>query len=247
MTPRVSIVVPAYNEGEQIVRALDDLFASVETPCEVLVVYDTPDDTTANFAKQYAQRDPRVRPTLNTYGRGPAKAIRFGMDNARADVIVVTMADGSDEQSKIDAMIRLVEEGAALVAASRYMPGGRQVGGPLLKRLLSRTAGVSLFWLARTGTHDPTNSFKAYSKRFIEKAGIESEAGFEIGLELVAKARRMRARVVEIPATWRDRTVGKSNFKLARWLKHYLRWYAFAFGPKLDAESFPRQTRRLDA
>lgn len=247
MTPKVSIVVPAYNEGEQIICALDDLFASVETPCEVLVVYDSPDDTTAHFAEEYARRDPRVRPTLNTYGRGPAKAIRFGMDAARADIIVVTMADGSDQQSKIDAMVRLVDEGASVVAASRYMPGGRQIGGPLLKRLLSRTAGVSLYWLARTGTHDPTNSFKAYSKQFIEQAGIESDAGFEIGLELVAKARRMRARVVEIPATWRDRTTGKSNFKLARWLKHYLRWYAYAFGPKLDAGSQPLHSRRQDA
>ena len=239
MTPKASIVVPAYNEGEQIVRALDDLFSAVGTPCEVLVVYDTPDDTTAPFATEYAARDPRVRPTLNTYGRGPAKAIRFGMDNARADVIVVTMADGSDEQSKIDEMIRLVDQGASIAVASRYMRGGRQIGGPALKKLMSRTAGVSLYWLARTGTHDPTNSFKAYSKRFIDAAGIESEAGFEIGLELVAKARRMRARVVEIPATWRDRTVGKSNFKLMRWLKQYLRWYAYAFGPRINA------TRRI--
>ena len=247
MTLRASIVVPVYNEGAQIVCALDDLFAVVETPCEVLVVYDTLADTTAAFAEEYGRRDPRVRPTLNTYGRGPAKAIRFGMDNARADIIVVTMADGSDDQSKIDEMIRLVGEGASVVAASRYMSGGRQIGGPRLKRLLSRTAGVSLFWLARTGTHDPTNSFKAYSKRFIEHAGIQSEAGFEIGLELVAKARRMRAHVVEIPATWRDRTTGKSNFKLARWLKHYIRWYVFAFGPKLDSGSFPTHARRLDA
>ena len=247
MTPKASIIVPAYNEGDQIVRALDDLFASVETPCEVLVVYDTQEDTTAPFAEEYARRDPRVRPTLNKYGRGPAKAIRFGMDNALADVIVVTMADGSDEQSKIDTMVGLVEDGAAVVAASRYMSGGRQIGGPVLKRLLSRTAGVSLYWLARTGTHDPTNSFKAYSRRFIEDAGIESEAGFEIGLELVAKARRMRARVVEIPATWRDRTTGSSNFKLAAWLKHYLRWYAYAFGPKLDAGSRASHARRQDA
>ena len=233
MTPKASIIVPAYNEGEQIVRALDDLFRAVKTPIEVLVVYDTLDDTTARPATDYAARDARVRPTLNTYGRGPAKAIRYGMDNAEADVIVVTMADGSDEQTKIDELIRLVEDGAAIAVASRYMRGGRQIGGPLLKKLMSRAAGVSLYWLARTGTHDPTNSFKAYSKRFIEAAGIESEAGFEIGLELVAKARRMRARVVEIPATWRDRTVGKSNFKLMRWLKQYLRWYAYAFGPRV--------------
>src|SRR4051812_11871413 len=118
MTPKASIVVPAYNEGEQIVRALDALFAAVQTTCEVLVVYDTPEDTTAPPAERYAEKDPRVRPTLNTYGRGPANAIRFGIDHAQAEVIVVTMADGSDEQTKIDEMVRLIEDGASIVAAS---------------------------------------------------------------------------------------------------------------------------------
>ncbi|MFN2613830.1 MAG: glycosyltransferase [Actinomycetota bacterium] len=241
MTPRVSIVVPAYNEGERIIGALDHLLASVTSPCEVLVVYDTPQDSTAAFAEGYARKDQRVLPTLNTYGRGPARAIRFGIDQARAGVIVVTMADGSDDVTKIDPMVSLVEGGAAVVAASRYMRGGEQRGGPLLKRIMSRTAGLSLYWLARVGTHDPTNSFKAYAASFMRDAGIESDAGFEIGIELVAKARRLRLPVKEIPAVWLDRTEGESNFKLAKWLRHYLRWYVFAFGPRLRPDQLARR------
>ena len=73
------------------------------------------------------------------------------------------MADGCDDSRQIDDLARLVERGVAVAAASRYMAGGQQVGGPLVKGMLSRTAGRSLRLFARLGTRDATNSFKAYS------------------------------------------------------------------------------------
>lgn len=239
MTPRVSIVVTAYNEGEEITNCLDRILEAVQLPCEVLVVYDAPDDTTAPFAEGYAEKDPRVVPTLNTYGRGPARAIRFGIDAAKADVVVVTMADGCDDPQQIDSLTRLVERGVVVAAASRYMRGGQQIGGPMFKTMLSRLAGRSLHTLARVGTRDATNSFKAYSTSFVREVGIESDSGFEVGLELVAKAKRLRRPIAEIPTIWLDRSFasqGVSNFKLAQWLPKYLRWYVFAFGPRLTLD-----------
>ena len=236
MTPRVSIVVTAYNEGEGIIPCLDRILESVTLPCEVLVVYDSPDDATAPWAEKYAAQDERVIPTLNTYGRGPANAIRYGFDHARADVVVVTMADGCDDPGQIDQLARLVERGVVVAAASRYTRGGQQVGGPALKNLLSRLAGSMLRLFARVGTWDATNSFKAYSRDFVAQVGIDSDAGFEVGLELVAKARRLRLPVAEVPTIWLDRTFGVSNFKLAKWLPRYLHWYRFAFGPKLTLD-----------
>jgi glycosyltransferase involved in cell wall biosynthesis len=232
--PRVSIVVPAHNEGGSIVAYLDGLLGSVELPCEVLVVYDTPEDTTARHLIEYAKSEPRVKPTLNTLGPGPAKAIHFGFDRATADVVVVTMADGSDDPMQIDSLVRLVERGVVIAAASRYMSGGQQIGGPLLKSFLSKLAGRSLHLLARVGTVDATNSFKAYSTRFVRSVGIESDAGFELGIELVAKARRHRQPVAEIPTIWLERSCGESSFKMLVWIPRYLRWYRYAFGPKLD-------------
>ena len=128
-----------------------------------------------------------------------------------------------------------LEEAAGWVvaAASRYSKGGQQVGGPLLKGLMSRAAGASLRVLARVGTWDPTNSFKAYDRRFVDAVGIHSDKGFEVGLELVTKARRLRLPVAEVPTIWLDRTFGVSHFKVGKWLPAYLRWYRFAFGPKL--------------
>jgi dolichol-phosphate mannosyltransferase len=242
--PRVSLVVPVYNEGEGVVGFLDRVFAAVNMPCEVLAVYDFPEDTTAPYLQEYARKERRLVPTLNTYGRGPANAIRYGIDHAEADVVVVTMADASDEPALIEPLTHLVEQGAVVAAASRYSPGGRQVGGPLVKRTLSRLAGLSLYWLGRVGTRDATSSFKAYSKSFLKEVGIDSRAGFEIAIELVAKARRLRRPVAELPTVWTDRVSGESHFRVLAWLPAYLRWYFFAFGPRLDVATLRRKASR---
>jgi dolichol-phosphate mannosyltransferase len=238
--PQVSVIVLAYNEGEAIVPCLDRILSSVQLPAEVLVVYDSPDDITVPWIEKCRRADPRVVPVLNLYGHGPARAIRTGFAQASAAVAVVTMADGCDDPMQIDPLARLVDRGVAVAAASRYARGGRQIGGPLLKSSLSRIAGVSLHLLARVGTRDATNSFKAYSTDFVRSVGIDSDAGFEVGLELVAKARRLRLPVAEIPTIWLERSSGQSNFKLRKWLPHYLRWYLYAFGPKLTVERVRR-------
>ncbi len=231
--PRVSVVIPAYQEGEAIIPVLDRLFEAVTLACEVLVVVDLPDDSTVAAVEKYQVTEPRLRWVLNTYGRGPANAIRFGIDAAASPVAVVTMSDGSDDPQQIDELTRLVERGVVVAAASRYMPGGQQVGGPLLKATMSRVAGRSLYHLAHVGTRDATNSFKAYSTAFVREVGIASRAGFEIGIELTAKARRLRRPVAEIPTIWLDRSFGVSNFRLRKWLPEYLRWYRYAFGRTL--------------
>jgi dolichol-phosphate mannosyltransferase len=239
----VSVVIPAFNEGTTIVPVLDRIFDGVQLECEILVVVDFEQDTTVPVLRAYASHEPRLKTLISTYDRGPANAIRFGIDHATHPVVVVTMADGSDDPRQIDTLTRLVERGVVVAAASRYSAGGQQVGGSLFKMALSRTAGTSLGLLARVGTKDATNSFKAYSTKFVREVGIESRSGFEIGLELTAKARRMRLPVAEVPTIWLDRTAGKSNFQLRKWIPQYWRWYTYAFGPRLSGPQMRRRSR----
>jgi dolichol-phosphate mannosyltransferase len=243
---RLSIVIPAYNEGEHIVPVLERLFEAVMLPCEVLVVVDDEADTTRPVVQRLAEREPRLHCLINTYGRGPANAIRYGIDHATTPVAVVTMADGCDDVRQIDDLVRLVERGVAVAAASRYMAGGQQVGGPLLKGMMSAGAGRSLRLLARVGTRDATNSFKAYSTAFVRAVGIDSRDGFEIGIELTAKAKRLRLPIAEIPTIWLDRHEGLSNFRVAAWMPKYLRWYRFAFGRKLSLDELQNLTGTAD-
>jgi dolichol-phosphate mannosyltransferase len=241
---RVSIVIPAYNEGEQILSALERIFEAVTLESEVLVVVDSADDPTVPVVKRHAKSHPGLHFLVNDYGRGPAQAIRYGIDHANAGTVVVTMSDGCDDPRQIDDLVRLVERGVVVAAASRYMPGGQQVGGPRFKRFLSRSAGKSLQFFTAAGTRDATNSFKAYSRQFVQDVGIDSRDGFEIGLELTAKARRLRLPVAEIPTIWLDRQFGESNFKLTKWIPKYLKWYRFAFGGHLTLDQLRSKTAR---
>lgn len=241
--PEVSIVIPAYNEDEAIERSIRRISEAVHSAFEVVVVVDSPEDSTIRAVEAY-DADPGVVRVLVQDGRGPAAAIRYGIQHSHAPVVVVTMADGSDDPACIDPMVRLVERGCVIAAASRYMPGGQQIGGPKLKSWMSRSAGKSLKWFAGVSTTDATNSFKAYNKTFVEEVGIDSENGFEVGIELVAKARRLRLPIAEVPTIWLDRDFGDSRFQMKAWLPHYLQWYRFAYGPKLSTEQLKTAVER---
>jgi glycosyltransferase involved in cell wall biosynthesis len=243
-SPRVSVVIPAYNEGDDIIAGLERIITAVETDAEIMVIVDAEDDSTIPPVRLLAQHHPQLRILVNDYGRGPAHAIRYGIDQAAAPTVVVTMADGCDDPRQIDELVLLVERGVVVAAASRYMAGGQQVGATGIKSLLSRLAGQSLHTFAHAGTRDATNSFKAYDTAFVRSVGIDSRDGFEIGLELTAKARRLRLPVAEIPTIWLDRTSGASNFHVAKWIPKYLRWYRFAFGPRLTVEQVNAKMKR---
>jgi dolichol-phosphate mannosyltransferase len=229
LTADLAIVLPVYNEGEAVEPVLRALAADVRTPHELVVVYDFDGDTTVPVVERLRSEIPQLRGLRNDLGRGVLNAMKAGIAGTTAPYVLISMADGSDEPQVVDPMVDLAKAGADVVSASRYMKGGRQVGGPPLKRLMSRVAGLTLHWFARVPTHDPTNNFKLYSRRFLESTTIESTAGFELALELTVKATLQKRRIAEVPTTWRDRTAGQSNFKLRKWLPHYLHWYRVAF------------------
>jgi glycosyltransferase involved in cell wall biosynthesis len=227
-TPELAIVLPVYNEGEAVEPVLRALSTGVRTPHELVVIYDFDEDTTVPVIARLAGEIPGLRGLRNELGRGVLNAMKSGIAGTTAPYVLISMADGSDEPGVVDPMVALARDGADVVAASRYMRGGRQVGGPRIKRMMSRTAGLTLHWFAGVPTHDPTNNFKLYARRFLDVVTIESTAGFELALELTVKATLAGRRVAEVPTTWRDRTAGQSNFKLRKWLPHYLHWYRTA-------------------
>lgn len=229
-----TVIIPAYNEGVGIVKTIEDLTSLYGNRIDVIIVVDNKEDSTIAHFK-LAKKPETYKLVVQSYGPGPANAIRYGIDLAKTDCVTVMMADGSDDIRAISELSNLVNRGVAIACASRYMSGGQQIGGPRFKKFLSRSAGKSLFFLAGIGTHDPTNSFKSYSKEFLTQVGIESRSGFELGIELVAKAHRLRLPIAEIPTIWLDRRTGESRFQLAKWAPKYLRWYFFCFGPKLKS------------
>src|SRR5437588_9424181 len=155
----ISIVVPVYHEAANIEAFLRGLASQIHELYEIVIVYDFPEDSTLPAVAAMQPPCPNVRLVHNTLGKGVLNALEAGFRASRGDVVVVMMADRSDEPADVAAMARLVREGADVVAGSRYVPGGRQEGGPWLKRTLSRLAGVSLHHLAGLPVRDATNNF----------------------------------------------------------------------------------------
>jgi dolichol-phosphate mannosyltransferase len=227
--PVVDFVMPVYNEGSNIAGALAELYRNVPLAKRVLIVYDFDEDDTVPVVRGLVADYPGVELVRNSLGRGVVNAVRAGIAATTAEVVVITMADLSDDVAVVPRMVELIrDQGYDIVCASRYMRGGRQIGGPRLKGLMSRVAGISLHWLAGLPTHDATNAFRAYRRDLLAEFPIESRGGFAYSLEITAKAYAAGRRITEVPSTWHDRSAGQSRFRLRAWLPHYLRWYFYA-------------------
>lgn len=226
--PILHIVTPVFNEGDNFPALYKQVKKHIKTPHKLIVVYDFDQDDTVPVVKKYQKKDKNLILHKNTIGRGALNALLSGFNYVKSGPVLIIMADLSDDLRIVDKMYGLYLEGAVVVCGSRYMKGGKQIGGPWLKRTLSHLAGVSLFWIRRFPTHDVTNNFKLYDKKFLDTIKIESKGGFEIAMEITVKAFKKKQVIKEVPSTWRDRTAGEANFQLWKWLPSYLRWYFYA-------------------
>ncbi|KKR86068.1 MAG: Glycosyl transferase, family 2 [Candidatus Curtissbacteria bacterium GW2011_GWA1_41_11] len=229
---QLSIVMPVYNEGEVIKKTIHGVETKVKIPHELLIIYDMDDDITINPVQKLQKKFPNVKLIKNLFGNGALNALKTGLKSAKGEGVCVMMADLTDDPKILNGMYRKYLEGFDVVAASRYMAGGRQLGGPLIKRILTQTAGLSLHFLVGLPTHDATNSFRLYSKKFLDSVKIESDGGFELAIELTVKAHFWGYKVGEVPTTWRY-LAKESRFYLAKWLPKYLKWYLWAVNRRL--------------
>jgi glycosyltransferase involved in cell wall biosynthesis len=230
---KISIIVPVYHEEKNIVNVFKQIKKLVKTEYELLAVYDSKEDPTYPVMSKYLSKKRLNNIILveNNSGdkRGVMNAIKTGFKKAKGDAVVVLMADLSDDITQIDEMKKLIDSGYDIVCASRYMKGGKKIGGPFIKSLLSKTAGLTLHWFFGVPTHDSTNAFKMYKKKVLNSIKVESTGGFEYSLKIVLKAYKKGYKIKEIPTVWIDRVNGKSNFKLFIWLPNYIKQYSRVF------------------
>jgi dolichol-phosphate mannosyltransferase len=228
----LGIVIPVYNEKDNIRNTLRTIEEKIKTEHSIFIIYDFEEDNTLPIIRELIQDGKELRLIRNTEG-GVVNAIRLGLKEAEGDYLLVSMADLSDDYGIVDHMCDLLAEGYDLVCGSRYMKGGKQIGGRVIKKMLSKIAGTSLKYLTNIPTCDITNSFKLYRKSMLDSIVIESDGGFEIGMEIVVKAYFGGFKVTEVPSVWQDREHGKSRFKIVRWAPKYLKWYFYAIRKRL--------------
>ena len=230
MVCQLDIVIPVYNEGENIVTVLRALARGEKTPARVLICYDSETDDTLPAARSNPDAHAGLPVEfVRNPSRGAHAAVIAGFAASTAPLIVVYPADDDFNPGILDRMAALAGHGCDIVCASRFMPGGAMQGCPWLKAVLVQTAAFTLHHFARLPTHDPTSGFRLFSRRVIEQVAVESDQGFCYSIELLVKVHRLGWRIGEVPALWSERKHGTSRFRVLKWLPAYLRWYGYAF------------------
>ena len=141
--------------------------------------------------------------------------------------------DLADDPRTINNMYKLAKQDYDIVCGTRYSKGGKQLGGGLIKTVLSRIAGRMTPILLGIPTSDLTNGFKMYRNSLLDKINIESQGGWEFAMEILIKAHFMGFKITETPSTWTERSSGKSKFKLYKWLPRYIYWYWWGLSQRI--------------
>ncbi len=229
---KLSIVVPAHNEQDNIVSIIERIEHSLNLEHELIVVNDNSIDATVELVQKLSRQYSNIKLVHNKSGKGFANALKTGFGNVSTDVVIPVMADLCDDLSTIKKMYDKINEGYDVVCGSRYIKGGTRIGGSRLKGLLSSLGGRSIHYLLGVPTQDIPNAFKMYRKRVIDSIDIKSK-GFEISMEIPLKAYYQGFKITEVPTVWKERVKGKSSFKIFKLLPNYLKLYAWAMYKKI--------------
>jgi len=229
---KLSIIIPAHNEEDNIVEVINKIESSLDIPHELIVVNDHSIDATAKLVQGVSGQCSNIRLVENLSERGFANAIKTGFANNQAEVVVPIMADLCDDLYTIKEMFKKINEGYDIVCGARYIKDGARLGGSKIKGFFSRLVGKSLYYLLGIPTQDIANAFKMYRKNVIDSIDIKSR-GFEISMEIPLKAYYLGFKIAEVPTVWKERTKGKSSFKMFKLFPNYLKLYLWAIFKRL--------------
>ena len=211
---RVLVIVPTYNESENITVLAGRLFAAVPT-VDLLIVDDNSPDGTGKLADEMARDNPRVhvlhRPGKQGLGAAYIAGFDWGLD-AGYDVLVEMDADGSHAPEQLPRLLAALDR-ADLVLGSRWVPGGSAVNWPMRREVLSRGGNFYTRMALGITLHDATGGFRAFRREVLE--GIDYAAvasqGYCFQVDLAWRAVRGGYRVVEVPITFAERERGESK------------------------------------
>ena len=224
---KLDIIIPVYNEDENIVQLLKALENEIVCNFRILICYDSDLDKTLKYVKNTNIINKEILLIKNPK-QGPNTAIIEGINSSKAEIILIYMADDFESIKLINNMIKLIEQGNELVIPSLFIPGGDMLGAKKIKKMITIIGSYLIFYLAKIPFRDCTNAFKMFSAGLKEKIKLDSTTGFTFALELTIKSYFANLKIVEIPSIWVEAKNRKSNFKVYKWLPYYIYWLTYA-------------------
>ena len=217
------ILIPVFNEKETIIKTLKNIITTVKYNYNIFICYDYDEDPTLKIIKENFHDNSKIV-FIKNFSKGFNSALISGYKRSTAKAVLFYMADDHINHNTINLCYEKFKEGYQVICPSRLMKGGKMVGNPFLKSLLTRLASFFLFYFTSFPIKDSTNSFRLFPRDLLDKIKIESDKGFTLSLELTAKAHRLKYKIIEIPVSWIEREKGKSRFKLFSFIIPYTKW-----------------------
>lgn len=225
---KLSILIPVLNYEENLERTIKKIRQVVKSS-EIIILYDVTKPEMKKGAIEISKRMKekyKAKTIFRFNERGFGSALRKGFEKASGDFILVMMGDLCDDPKTIPKMLDKASEGYDIVAGSRYMRGGRIIGNTFKQRI-SSFVSLLINIFSEVKCRDTTNAFKLY-KRDVLKAIETKSNSFDISCELMLKAARKGFKISQVPTAWKNRNIGKSNFKMIKESRNYFKWFLFA-------------------
>ena len=214
---KVSIVIPAYNESENITPTITDLYKILSQEGiehEMVVVNDNSNDDTLSVLERLSVEVHTLVTYTNLGPNGFGHAVRFGLERFKGDCVAIMMADLSDDPLDLVRFYKELLKGYDCVFGSRWSKGGKVYDYPFIKKLINRLANNIVRLSFGIKYNDCTNAFKIYKRETIEGLKPFLSPHFNLTLELPLKAIVRGYHYSVLPNSWRNRKHGVSKLKI---------------------------------
>ena len=221
---KLSIIIPVYNEDDNIVALIKKLKKQIDCSFEILICFDFDEDSSLNHINNQTNEFKKNIIFIKNPSIGPNSAIKYGISKSQSEIIMVYMADDFSNIKLINELIAKIEQGFDLVIPSRFIAGGNFEGAEPLKQNITKIGSFLVKRFALLPFSDSTNAFKMFNSKLAKKIKLDSQTGFTFAIELTIKSYIAGNKIIEVPAQWIEIEGRKSNFKVLRWLPSYIYW-----------------------
>ncbi len=215
----VSVVLPTYNERDNIGKLIEAILAVLDPDPEIIIVDDDSPDGTWQIVQTIAETKPGVELLHRIDERGLRSAIAAGIARSQGEIVVWMDCDFSMPPELIPELVAALDE-CDLAVGSRYVKGGQDVGHSLVGRAFSRTINLFASLLLDDSIKDYTSGFLAVRREVLDHIQLRGDYG-EYCIDLLYRAKRKGFKVKEIPYRCAPRRAGES--KTATGISGYLR------------------------